>query len=429
MKEILEMSKKEIDRYKILQKLLEKQITQTKAAELLDLKSDRQVRNLLQSYRKLGISGLVSQQRGKQSNRAFDTKFKKRVMVLIRERYSDFGPTFAKEKLLEYHNITISDETLRQWMIEEHLWISRRKKPSIHPLRARRDYFGELIQIDGSHHYWFEDRADKCVLIVFIDDATSKITSLFFCKTECLQSYFKALEMHLIAYGRPLGLYSDRHAIFGGGDKIHHAQFKRAIKELEIEGLLARTPQAKGRVERANKTLQDRLVKEMRLRNICNIEDANRYLPEFIRDFNKKFSKEPKGKFDAHRSLEGYDFDRILTRCEERTLSKDLVFSFNNRIYKIMQPEMNYRLRGKKITVRLRSDGVIKVYFKCKELKYEALDECLEEKLILNSKEKLAWVPNSRTHPSNNHPWKKYGYQIPLKNKLSKAEKSYYPAS
>ena len=220
-------------------------------------------------------------------------------------------------------------------MIQDHIWIPRKKRSRIYPLRPRRDYFGELVQIDASIHYWFEDRGNKCALIVFIDDATSKITSLFFCPTECLEGYFIALKNHILKYGRPIGLYSDRHAIFGGADCIHHAQFIRAIKELDIKSILARSPQAKGRVERANQTLQDRLVKEMRLRNINNIEDANRYLPEFIGTYNEKFSKEPRGQFDAHRPLDsGFDLERTLTRCEIRTLSKICPSLFITKTFK-----------------------------------------------------------------------------------------------
>jgi hypothetical protein len=422
MQEILEMSKKELDKYYIIKKLLDKQITQKKAAEMLNLKSDRQVRNLLYSYKKLGTKGLISKQRGKPSNRSYDSKFKRQIMALIRERYPDFGPTFAAEKLLEYHDITISEETLRKWMIEDHLWISRKSKPRIHPLRARRDYFGELIQIDASHHHWFEDRADKCALIVFIDDATSKITSLFFCASECLQGYFTALKEHIIKYGRPIGLYSDRHAIFGGSDKIHHAQFIRAIKELNIKSILARSPQAKGRVERANQTLQDRLIKEMRLRNICSIEDANHYLQEFMGEFNKKFSKEPRGQFDAHRPLDsGCDLERILTRCEIRTLSKDLSFSFYNTVYQILEPPAINRLRNKTIEIRRKGDESFRVFYNDIELKYMPIKEYIRPE-VLDCKEKLVWKPGRGGHPTVNHPWKRYGYQVGLGNKLKHME-------
>jgi Helix-turn-helix domain len=416
MQEILEMSKKEIDRLHILQKLLEKQITQKKAAELLNLKSDRHVRNLLSNYRQYGAKGLISKQRGKPSNRTYHLKFKNQIMSLVREKYPDFGPTFATEKLSEYHNISISEETLRKWMIEENLWVSRKKKHRIHPLRPRRFYFGELIQIDGSHHDWFEGRAGKCVLIVFIDDATSKITSMFFCNTECIIAYFAALKGHLLRYGRPVGLYSDRHAIFGGSDKIHHAQFIRAMQELGIKSILARSPQAKGRVERANQTLQDRLIKEMRLRNICSIEDANRYLPKFIEEYNKKFSKEPRGQFDAHRPLDAsYDLERILTRCEIRTLSKDLSFSFHSTSYQILAPLMTNRLKYKKIEIRQRDDGSFRAFHLDKELKFIPIMEYASEPKIVE----LNWQKGQggirEGYPASDHPWKKYSYQWALK--------------
>lgn len=411
MEEILQMSEKEIDRYHIVRQVIDKQITQIKAAELIGIKP-RQLRNLIKAVKQSGKKGLISKRRGKQSNRAYKGKFKSQVMSLVRERYPDFGPTFAAEKLEEYHAIKISEETLRSWMTLEKLWIPKRRKSRRHPPRLRREYFGELIQIDASTHSWFEDRGSKCALIVFIDDATSKVTALHFCPTECLNGYFNGLRMQVTKYGKPRGLYSDRHSIFGGGDRIYHAQFIRALKELEIESLLARTPQAKGRVERVNRTLQDRLVKEMRLRNIDNIQDANKYLVEFLEDFNQKFSKEPRGQFDAHRPLDaGTDLDRILTRLEERTVSKDLCISIDNTYYKIMESAISNRLKKQKVEVRWKQDGSFKLFFKDKELKYIPAGE-YTEKTVLNSKEKLVWNPGRDYKPGVNHPWRKYGHYI-----------------
>ncbi len=422
MREILQMSNKELDRVHVIKQLSVKQITQKKAAEMLNLKSERQIRNLLSKYKCCGAKGLISKKRGKSSNRSFDVKFRSQVLALVCEKYPDFGPTFAQEKLFEYHQIKISEETLRKWMIEAGLWLPRKKRSCVHPLRPRREFFGELIQIDGSHHYWFEDRGDKCVLIVFIDDATSKITSLFFCKTECLNGYFSALKAHLLKYGRPLGLYSDRHAIFGGSDKIHHAQFIRALNELGIESVLAGSPQAKGRVERVNQTLQDRLVKEMRLRNICSIEDANNYLPEFIKEFNDKFSKEPRGQIDTHRPLDSdYDLERILTRCEIRTLSKDLSFSFYNTTYQILDTTMVNRLKNKKIEVRQKDEDKIRIFYGKRELNYVPLMEW--DKQVLNNKERLFWKTGRGTcggHPKADHPWKQYPYPWDSSKKVKK---------
>ena len=420
MEETLEMSNKELDRVHIIRKSIDNEISQSKAAELLHLKSDRQIRNLIAKYKRYGPKGLISKKRGKTSNRAFDLGLKKQVMALVRERYPDFGPTFACEKLDEYHDLRISNETLRKWMIEEKLWVPRQKSSHIYPLRLRRDCFGEMIQIDGSHHLWFEERAEKCVLIVFIDDATSKITSLFFCPAETLEGYFTALRNHILRYGRPRSLYSDRHAIFGGADRFHHAQFIRAVRELDIESILARSPQAKGRVEKVNRTLQDRLVKEMRLRNISTIEDANRYLPEFIEAFNKKFSKEPRGQFDAHRPLaSGYDLERTLTRREIRTLSKDVSFSFHNKYYIITQPAMINRLKNKRIEISQAFNGVFRVFYEGKELNYKPLTEYVDGQEPLN---KLIWNHVRGGHPRVDHPWKKYAYQMALEKKIRQME-------
>lgn len=417
MQEILQMSKNELNKYHILEQVLQKNIRQNKAAKLLNI-SDRQIRNLLSVYKKEGPKGLISKKRGKSSNRAFNQNFKQQVISIIRERYPDFGPTFAREKLLEVHNIKVSTETLRAWMIEERLWISRKSKPKIHPLRPRREYFGELIQIDGSHHHWFEDRADKCVLIVFIDDATSRLTSLFFCPTECLNGYFAALESHIREYGFPRALYSDRHAIFGGAENIHQAQLQRALKELNIESVLAMSPQAKGRVERVNQTLQDRLVKEMRLRNISSIKEGNAYLSEFMEEFNKKFSKEPRGQFDAHRPLDsGCDLERILARCEERTISNDLCISFHSKFYKIMEPQMINRLKNKRVEIRQRNDGRIRIFYGQQELKYMIAEE-YEEHKILDYKDKSVWKPKKEWHPGRDHPWKNLDERAKLLNRV-----------
>ncbi len=201
---------------------------------------------------------------------------------------------------------------------------------------------------------------------------------------------------------------------------MHHAQFTRALKELDIESLLARSPQAKGRVERVNRTLQDRLIKEIRLRNINNINDANEYLREFLEEFNRKFSKEPRGQFDAHRPLElGTDLERILTRLEMRTVSKDLCISIHNTYYKIMESPITNKLEKQKVEVRQKLDGSFKLFFKDKELEYVPAVE-YEEKKIIDAKDKLVWKPSNKVNPKSNHPWKKYGYQVELSNKIKK---------
>jgi len=409
MSEVFQMSEKELDRVCVIKKVIAKEITQYTAANLLGLQSDRQIRNLVQSYKQFGPQSLISRQRGQKSNRMYPPEFKQDVLQLVRTTYHDFTPQLVSEQLLKTHDIRLSRETLRKWMTDAHLHIPRSVRKKIHPLRSRRALFGELIQIDASIHDWFEGRHQKCALIVFVDDATSKITAAYFCPNECLEGYFVALKSHILRYGRPLALYSDRHAIFGGNEKIQNAQFIRALKDLDVRSILAGSPQAKGRVERANRTLQDRLIKEMRLNGISDIEAANQYLPSFIEEYNKKFSKEPMGSVDAHRPLaSGCDLEQHLTRCEERTLSKNLSFSFYNTYYQILEPQMSNRLAKKRVKIYIRTDGSLRVFYGSKELKFSLLSEYREEKVTLNIKEKLTWEPKPKKKVSKNHPWRRW---------------------
>lgn len=421
--EVLQMTEKELYRLNIIQRVKDKLITQVKAAELLGV-TDRQVRNLLNQHQNRGSPGLISRKRGMKSNRAFTTAFKKDVISLISELYEDFGPTFAKEKLEENHNINVSTEFIRKLMIEYHLYIPKAKKPKVHQSRPRRENFGELIQIDASIHDWFEGRGDKCALIVFIDDATSRITSLHFHKSECLEGYFEALKSHLEKFGRPLGIYSDRHSIFGGADQIKNAQLVRAFRELGIEGILARSAQAKGRVERANRTLQDRLIKEMRLRNISSIEEANDFLKKYIDVHNEKFSKEPKGAVDTHRPLaSSHNLEYILACREERTLSKDLCISFYNKKIKILESNMVNRLKYKKVNVIRKIDGAIQVYYQGKFLRSAFAEDIISKRQVLDHKDKILWKPRQK-RPNKNHPWRKCGHQTALSRKIRKEERN-----
>jgi hypothetical protein len=423
LEEIFKMTEKEVYRCNIIQQVKDKRITQMKAAEILKI-SDRQVRNLLRILHDHGPKGLRSKKRGKRSNNFIPRALKKEAVKLIRDLYDDFGPTLAQEKLVERHGIKMSVETVRKLMIENNIIENKKDRPKkVHQTRPRRENFGELIQIDASIHDWFEGRGDKCALIVFIDDATSKITGLHFHKSECLEAYFQTLEHHLTKYGRPLSIYSDRHSIFGGADRIKHAQLRRAFKELDIEGILARSPQAKGRVERVNRTLQDRLIKEMRLRGISNIEDANAFLVEYLEIHNNRFSKEPRGQIDTHRPLDsGHNLRFILASREERTLSNSLSISFYNKTINILEPTIKNRLKRKRVNVIERHDGTIEVYFQGKLLKSAFANEIIEEKKVLDYKDKILWRPK-REKPKKSHPWKKYGHQIGLANQIRKKER------
>jgi transposase InsO family protein len=411
MTEVIQMSKKELERHHIICAVKNKHITQIKAADLLNI-STRQVRNLLSEYIKFGANGLISKKRGKRSNNAYDQEAKSNILKIIEEKYEDFGPTLASEKLLENHQIKISDETLRSWMTDKKLWMPKQRKRNKHRTRHRRECFGELIQVDGSHHDWFEGRGKKCVLIVFIDDATSKITSLYFADGESLDAYFKALEYHIINHGIPKQIYSDRLRVFESNreDEGSLPHFKQALQKLNIFHITAQTPQAKGRVERANQTLQDRLIKELRLRQISTIEEANEFVKEYIAKHNLKFSKEPTSSFNAHRPLES-DLSRVLSRYEERIVSNSQSIQFHNRIYQICEDLP----KKSKIEIREQMDGKIRMFFKDKEVKYVLFDELVYEKSQNHEWNARTW----KSHPAS-HPWKNKSFNTNKKMKESK---------
>ncbi|EKL1616646.1 ISNCY family transposase, partial [Salmonella enterica] len=278
------MSDKELNRINVIQAVIDKRMRRRDAAHQLNL-TERQVQRLMNRYRESGVSGLASLRRGQPGNHRIPESLKLRALALLREKYSDFGPTLAAEKLSERHDISLSVETLRNWMIADGLWIPySRRKPRVYQPRYRRDCLGELIQIDGSPHDWFEGRAPKCCLLVFVDDATGRIMHLRFGETESAFDYMLATREYIEKHGKPLAFYSDKHGIFrvnhAGGSKSG-TQFGRVLHDIGVELICANSPQAKGRVERANKTLQDRLIKEMRLNTISSIEEANVWLEKF----------------------------------------------------------------------------------------------------------------------------------------------------
>lgn len=396
MKELYTMSKKEVSRLEIMQKLLIRQWKQRKAAEVLGI-GVRQVQRLVSIYRTHGPTGLVSQKRGKPSNRRIDDTVKSEAVSLIRQHYADFGPTLAAEKLYEKHNIKLAVETVRKLMIINELWKPRntRIKRSYQP-RYRRERFGELIQIDGSSHDWFEDRGPKCTLLVYVDDATSKLTSLYFAPSESTHTYLLATKQHIESHGKPIAFYSDRLSVFkvhpkSTQDKIM-TQFGRGLYELNIDLICANTCQAKGRVERANLTLQDRLVKELRLRNISTIAEANAYLPEFMEDYNKRFGKIPISSIDAHRSLAGSDsLEETLCFKEERTVTQNLTIQYDRVLYLIEDTPSNRALRRKKIMLHEYPDGTISLNHEGRRLNFTQMYDRVKEPTLQGRT-----VPNER---------------------------------
>ncbi|MCB1470333.1 MAG: ISNCY family transposase [Rhizobiaceae bacterium] len=393
---LVTLSQNELHRLEAIQKLRERRLSVVQAAELLRL-SRAQVHRLLQAYDRDGAAGLASKKRGRPSNRRHPKDFRNEALDLVREHYVDFGPTLAAEKLLERHQIGVSKETLRQWMTEAGIWTSRReRKRQLHQPRGRRDCLGELVQIDGSHHWWFENRGPKCALLVFIDDATGQLLHLRFAGSENTFDYFRAAKTYLSDWGKPLAFYSDKHGIFRTthGSELDRTsgltQFGRALYELNIDIICANTPQAKGRVERANQTLQDRLVKELRLRGISTIEAANSFAPEFIADFNARFGKEPRNTKNMHRPLADHEqLDGAMCHKEFRTLSQALTLRYDKVLFILDPTDLTKRLAGKKVVVCDYPDGRLDVTHDGIALPYRTFDK-------LRSVHRTAVVENKR---------------------------------
>lgn len=417
------MSQKEIKRVTIISRVVEGQLKQGGAAGILGV-TVRQIKRLVRKFRAEGAGGLVSRKRGKKGNHCHVAQVKAKAMELVQEKYTDFGPTFAAEKLREKEGLTVCKETLRQWMIEAGLWKAKRHQEATrHPRRERRSCFGELVQIDGSHHDWFEGRRDKCCLLVFIDDATSLLMSLRFEERETTQGYFNATRNYINKHGIPMAFYSDKFGVFrvnlpdvaSGGE----TQFGRACRELEIELICANSPQAKGRVERANSTLQDRLIKEMRLRGINDIETANAFLEnEFINDYNRRFAVQPRNSVDVHRKTlpDGKKMDLIFSVQSTRKLSKQLELSYENQTYQIKTKTKGYRLQHAVVTVCEKSDGSIAIVHQGKSLEWRRMKKDVritptagikEINKMIDNIEKVENRGGAKTIPSAQHPWRR----------------------
>ncbi|MCP5022281.1 MAG: ISNCY family transposase [bacterium] len=378
---LLVMSRQELGRLEILQQVIDRRVGVMAAAGLMGL-SRRQASRLLKAYVQDGPAGLISKKRSRPSNRRYSDGFRAYVIEIVRANYHDFGPTLAAEKLAERHEITLSKETLRTWMIEAGLWQSRKeRKKRVQQPRNRRECFGELIQIDGSLHWWFEDRSPRCSLLVFIDDATSRIVQLRFAPSESTFDYFHAAKAYVKQYGKPLAFYSDKHAIFRtqkAGQKTGNGmtQFGRALNELNIDIICANSPQAKGRVERANKTLQDRLVKELRLQGISTIEGANAFVPEFIETWNAKFAKPPHNELDLHRPLAPHEtLDGAMCVKSERTVSNSLTLQYDKVLFILEPNEISAGLARKRVTVCDYPDGRLEIEYRGVNLAYRAFDK------------------------------------------------------
>jgi transposase len=361
------MTMRALDRLKVIQRVADGNLKPGQAASRLGL-TVRQVRRLVRRYEAQGATGLVSRRCNRPSNHHLDEELAQVALMIVRERYADFGPTLACEKLRERHGIVLAKETVRTLMSEAGLWIPRKQRPpSIRQPRNRRSCVGELIQVDGSDHRWFEDRAPACTLLVYIDDATSRLMHLHFTYSESTFSYFEATRAYLERYGKPQAFYSDKAGVFRDNHKHSDhgpgiTQFGRVLYELNIDIWCANTSQAKGRVERANLTLQDRLVKELRLEGISNMTAAKAYAPAFMADFNQRFAKPPRSEVDVHRPVrQDEDLALIFTVRQLRKVSHVLTLQYDKAIYMLADTPFNRALIGKYIDVFDYPDGRIEI--------------------------------------------------------------------
>jgi transposase len=415
----LMMSRKERERLKIFERVKRGELSLKEAAELIE-PGYRQCRRLYKRYKELGDKGLVHRGRGRPSNRGPKAAFKERVVARYEERYPDFGPTLAAEKLAE-DGYPVDHETLRGWLIKAGLWQKRRKRARHRSWRERRAHFGELVQLDGSHHQWFEKRAPKCCLMNMVDDATGK-TLPRFSEEETIFSAMELLWQWIDRYGIPRALYTDGKNVYVVDEKMRQraadsgeealTQFGRACKKLGIQIIRAYSPEAKGRVERSHGTYQDRLVKELRLEEISTIETANEMLfTGYVDGINKKFAVEPRSKADYHRSPKGYDLASIFCIEEERSVTTDWVVRFENQFYQLQPPRKSMVGKGK-VVVQRYLNGELHFRYRDQELSYTILAERPQIKVTIRKRKKKSSGTSviEKYGQVANHPWRSFHF-------------------
>ena len=408
--DIIMVRQGELRRLHVIQKVLERVIKQVEAAEVLFL-SGRQIRRIVKRIRNEGNRGVIHKSRGRPSNRRIPYKIKDRVIGLYRAQYKGFGPTLASEKLLERDRIEISDETLRGWLIEAGDWKKSRKRGKHRQWRERKHHFGEMVQMDGSHHAWFEDRGGPCVLMSYIDDANGEVFARFYGYEGTIPA-MDSLKRYIKKNGLPLKVYLDKHSTYKSTakptieDELNDvgplSEFERALRELGVELSHAHSPQAKGRIERLFRTLQDRLVKEMRLRGIRSIEEGNRFLEKYLPLYNKRFSVRPKEKEDFHRPLpKGIDVDAILCIKTERALRNDFTVAHNRKLYQVEDT-----IKASKVMVQDRIDGSMVMIHKGRVLRFKEITE-----RPVREKKPLAIPRKIKSYtPPTSHPWRGFKF-------------------
>jgi len=410
------MSQKELKRYDIIKKVIGKELKGIEAAGLLGV-TGRHIRRLKLKVKDHGAKGLVHGGRGKASNRKIPDKDREKIIDLINKNYHDFGPTLAAEKLKERHKISVSTSAVRSIMIEESIWKPKNKKKEKHrSWRQRKASFGEMIQYDGSYEYWFENRGEKCCLLASIDDATGKVWAQFD-EHEGVWPTFNFWQGYIERFGKPYSIYVDRFSTYSMNHKLAKenpdtlTQFQRAMENnLNIEIIHAKSAEAKGRVEKLFKTLQDRLIKEMRLRNISDIEAANKFLEEeYLPWFNDRFMVEPRGKANLHKPLIKKEIDKldsIFSRQYTRVVRNDFTIHHQKQRYQLLKEQPATVCRKDRVTVEMRLDGSIHFRLRGKYLNHQILPS-EPKKINVGKKTKLWVLPKTTAHiPPANHPWR-----------------------
>ena len=407
------MTQKELKRVDVLIALNRGEMKMSPGAKELGI-TKRHLRRVRRRYEKEGVAGLAHKSRGQKSRNAFPKDLEEKIVDLLKNKYHDFGPTFAGEKISEELGIKISKEKIRQLQIKEGLRkVKKAKNKKYHPRRARRSRRGELVQIDGSEHDWLEGRGPRMSLILFIDDATSEILAGEFAKAETTKNYMKLTKKYIEEHGRPLGIYSDKHSIFRQNQKEGYlkgdlTQYGMSLKEVGIELICAHSPQAKGRVERSFGTHQDRLVKELRLAKINTLKEANKFLKGYLKRHNKKFGVKPLEEEDGHEENQ-VDLETAFTIKEKRTLSKGLSFQYKNTLYQLSNPKNINRLKNKKIQILEKLNGQLIVETtNGEELKIEKYNEYRGRvQQTLDTKElSILWPDKKARKRRKRHPWR-----------------------
>jgi transposase len=407
------MTRRELERYQVIERSLKREISQAKAGELLEL-SERHIRRLVKRVRLKGMRGLVHGNRGRPSPRKMSKEVEERIAAIIGERYPDFTPLHTAEKLWERHKVKVSREKVRLIMIAKGLWKRRRRRKEDHVWRERKPHPGEMVQMDGSHHGWLEGRGPKLVLMGYVDDATGRFFGRFY-DHEGVEPAMDSFRRYIDRYGLPQSLYLDKHSTYKTTrqpdtdellrDEHAQTQFERALSELGIKAIHAHSPQAKGRIERAFGTLQDRLVKEMRLEGVSTCEEANRFLDNYLRIHNRRFMKAPLRPQDLHRPVpKCLNLEDIFCLQGIRTVNNGYLIKWTSRTFVLSRPSLT--LRRQKVVVREWFDGKLSIRFKGKDLEYKEVDTVRPKPAV-----RVFAMKVRRKHPKYipppTHPWKR----------------------